>query len=330
MASGLTFIPLSESWDRDYRPPTPTDLAVSGASPLFYRGEVHLLYGKGGSGKTWLGLLACLQAATLGFRAVLIDYEGTVELALHRLKQLGCTSDSAARIYYCKARGPLDSAVVKALAEWMTTAEVRVLVIDSLGRALAAADFEEQSNGDINRFFDSVEPLRSAGASIVFIDHIGHQRDGGGMPSPRGASAKVDQVSAAYWMRVRQPWSEEKPGSGELLVRKDRFGTRAEGEVAAEVRVLPRDRGISFVLRAPQAPCFPGVDDQDLAAVVLELSRDEESSKSKSALSKAAARSASSSVGAAEDAIDQMVNAGFLSALKGGNGSPTRYAPRAA
>lgn len=150
------------------------------------------------------------------------------------------------------------------------------------------------------------------------------------MPSPRGASAKVDQVSAAYWMRVRQPWAEDKPGSGELLVRKDRFGTQAEGEVAAEVRVLPQANGLCFLLRAPQAPLFPGVDDQDLAGVVLELARDEEASKSTSALSETAARSASCSVGAAEDTIDQMVAAGYLSALRGGNGSPTRYSPIAA
>ena len=322
---GLPIQQLSSLWGVPFRPPRPTELHPEGTSALLYPGEMHLVYAKGGSGKTTLGHVTCLQSVRRGGHALYIDYEGTREWMLHKLMLLGCTEQDASRIWYVKAREPLAPPAVRWLSQVMSDLGVRVLVVDSLARALAASNLEEQSNGDLNRFFDAMEPLRLSGAAVVFIDHVGHQKDALAMPSPRGASAKVDQVSAAYWVRVREGWSEDRPGSAELVVRKDRFGTRAEGDVAAVMRVIPDGARLKITLTAPTPPKYPGVQDQEVAEVVDRLLDDEEASRSKSALIKATVCGVECSPNAAEDAIDQMVARGFITALPGGKGLATRY-----
>lgn len=324
-ADGIPVEPLSNRWGVPFQPPRPTELVPDGGLPLLYPGEMHLIYAKGGSGKTTLAQAACEQTARRGGVAMYLDYEGTRNWMAHKLMLMGCTEESAARIWYGKARGPLSPTVVGWLARFLPDMRVNLLVIDSLARALAAAPLEEQSNGDLNRFFDAMEPLRLSGTAVVFIDHVGHQKDSLAMPSPRGASAKVDQVSAAYWVRVREAWSEDRAGSAEILVRKDRFGSRAEGDVAAVMRVTPEPDHLSINLEGPTPPRFMGVQDQEVAEVVHRLLDDDEATRSKSALVKAAVYQADCSQGAAEDTIDQMVARGFITALPGGKGLPTRY-----
>lgn len=322
---GIPIEPMSNRWGVPFQPPRPTELVPEGGVPLLYPGEMHLIYAKGGSGKTTIAQATCEQTARRGGSAMYLDYEGTRDWMAHKLMLMGCREQDAARIWYGKARGPLSPSAVRWLARALTDMQVKVLVVDSLARALAAANLEEQSNGDLNRFFDAMEPLRLCGTAVVFIDHVGHQKDALAMPSPRGASAKVDQVSAAYWVRVREAWSEDRPGSADVVVRKDRFGSRAEGDVAAVMRVTPEPGRLHVRLASPLPPKFMGVQDQEVAEVVDRLLDDEEATRSKNALIKAAVCAADCSQGAAEDTIDQMVLRGFITALPGGKGLPTVY-----
>lgn len=321
---GIPMERMSSDWGIPFQPPCPTELRPEGAKPLLYPGEVHLLYAKGGSGKTTVGYLTCQQSAQRGGTVMYLDYEGTRNWMAHKLVLMGCTEQEASLIWYGKPRGPLTTSTVRWLADFAMALHAKVLIVDSLARALAAANLEEQSNGDLNRFFDAMEPLRATGAAVIFIDHVGHQKDTLAMPSPRGASAKVDQVSAAYWLRVREGWSEDKSGSAELMVRKDRFGTRAEGDVAAVLRVNPTPERLAITLTAPKPPKFPGVHDQEVAEVVDRLLDNEEATRSKNALIRATVNQAECSQGAAEDTIDQMVTGGFITALAGGKGLPTQ------
>lgn len=77
-----------ERWGEEFIPPKPTFVQVEGSQPLLFPGEVHIVYGRGGQGKTWFSLAAVTSAANAGLRCVIIDYEGSEELTRFRLKRL--------------------------------------------------------------------------------------------------------------------------------------------------------------------------------------------------------------------------------------------------
>lgn len=319
----FTPVPLSEGWGEEYRPPTPRCLEVEGGAPLLYPGEVHLIYGRGGSGKTWIALLGCLQEARRGRRSIFIDYEGTQEDTRYRLQLMGCTEDQAALIGYVKALEALDETLTTQLSAWVKQEDIRLVMVDSLARALAAAGLEENTNRDVVSFFAMMEHLRTSGAALCFIDHVGHPRDGTGMPSPRGGSAKVDQVTAAYWVRVRRPWSDATEGAAEILPRKARHGAYLEGETAAVLLVKPGQSSLSVRLVAPAPPAFPGVDDQEVAEAIDALLSDASACGSKSAMHKAVSRTVGCSPTEVGSTLEQMIAGGFVLATSRGNGSPT-------
>lgn len=319
----FTPTPLSQGWGELYTPPVPRSLEVEGGTPLLYPGEVHLLYGRGGSGKTFVALLACMQEARRGRRSVLIDYEGTQDVARYRLQRMGCTEEEAALIGYVKALEELDVAAAAQLSAWVRQEGIGLVMVDSLARAMAAANLEENQNGDVVAFFARMERLRTSGAALCFIDHVGHPRDGIGMPSPRGGSAKVDQVTAAYWVRVRKAWSESTEGTAEVFCRKGRFGAHAESELAAILQVKPTPLRLDIRLVAPAPPAFPNVDDQEVAEVIDGLLDDASACRSKSAMAKAAARQLLCSTADAESTLEQMIAAGFVAASSRGNGCAT-------
>lgn len=318
--------PLSNGWNDPYEPPVTRWLPVVGGKPLFYPGELHLLYGKGGCGKTWLALLACLMVARDGFNALFIDYEGAREVTRYRLKAMGATEEEASRIMYVKAEDVMDRDMVAQLTRWLLAHQIQLVAVDSLSRALAASDLDETNNRDVIGFFAKMEPLRASGAAICFIDHIGHPRADVDLPSPRGASAKVDQVAVAYYVRQGRTWSSESPGQAKVFTRKDRHGTTTEGSVIAVLAVTPRKHGLTVTLEAPAPPAFPGVDDQEAAQCIADLLDDETASRSKSAMVKAVMHALGCNQGTADTALDQMIASRHVKATSNGNGSATMLA----
>ncbi len=141
-----------------------------------------------------------------GMNVLYIDYEGTLELIRYRLEFMGATPKVAEYIAYMKALGAITGDAAHSLAEWVRTHEVRCVVVDSMARALAAGGLDENSNSDLNVFFGALEEIRSTGAALL-LDHVGHKADGVELPSPRGASAKIDQVAVAYHFDQQMAWS---------------------------------------------------------------------------------------------------------------------------
>lgn len=258
-------------WDKEFVPPQPRWVPVAGGSPLFFPGEVHLVYCRPGKGKTWLGMFSALSLAFEGERALYIDFENTMPLATHRLKLLGATFSDSENVAYMKTYDSICGAAGADIAEWVRTNEVKFVVIDSVARALAAAGLDENSNSEVNVFFAGLEMLREAGVAVLLLDHVGHKADAIELPSPRGASAKVDQVAVAYYFDQVEPWTACTSGYAQLVTKKCRFGVRAEGDVAAKMNVDVAPGVVSVRMSLPSAPLFRGVHNERAAKAVVQL-----------------------------------------------------------
>lgn len=263
---------LDEDWDQEYQEAAPTHLRVAGGTPLLYPGEVNLICGKAGQGKTWLAIQAVLECAGSEERTLYVDYENGERWIRSRLKRLGMTREQAKFSAHIHAYTPISGANSPFdLSEYVSEHNIKLVVIDSLARALAAAGKDENSNGDVAWFFGSLEPLRKTGATILVIDHVGHSNEEHFTRKPRGASAKIDQVSIAYFFNVQSSWSKSQSGTAWLIVLKDRFGNFIEEQVAAvmNVSVQPDQMDISMVSYASKT--IEGVGRQDVALHLLGL-----------------------------------------------------------
>lgn len=249
---------LADIWDVQRTRVEPWLLRVVGGKPLLYEGESHSIYGEGGSGKTWVGLVAARDVARSGRIALILDYESNVDTTVSRLKELGTTRDEASRIAYWAVDDSLMPATPLGgrFWGWVDAHGPAFVLIDSVARALATAGFDENKNSDYN-LWDAgvVAKLVRRRITVLTIDHTGHQSGGRTNAAKAiGASSKANRQSgAAYYFEVVRPWTRTSNGIARLTCMKDREGHRSRGEVAAEMHVTvgAGDEQVHVEFRAP-------------------------------------------------------------------------------
>jgi hypothetical protein len=187
------------------REPPPVEWLVQ---DLICRGDVHLLMGEPGIGKSWLTMALCLgvvrgsewlgQPVTAPGRVLYIDEENPETLVFHRLrKQLGMTEDEARSIRYLNNQGILldrdpDSLVDEAL-EFGST----LIVLDSLTRFHTG---EEDKAGPMAQLYNSaLKPLgRETGAAVVVLHHAGKTESNSSYRRSRGSGEIIANVDAGF------------------------------------------------------------------------------------------------------------------------------------
>lgn len=258
----------SDFWDTKLVVSSPVYLPVEGSDlPLIYRGKSHAFIGEPGRGKSMLLQHLHVQEAAAGRCSLFIDLEKDFGHFRERIRALGATKETAARIGYWRLSGAITREKLEAIAAFTRQWGVEVVTIDSVGRALSRAGLTENDNDHVRRWFDeTVTPMERGGLTVVLVDHMKKPDEGrgsrGGSPSAagryaKGAGAKLDVITgAAYGVSFTKPFSRSKPGMATLITAKDNNGSRHEGEIAAEVSVTPSDEGrcIEMVLRAVVQP----------------------------------------------------------------------------
>jgi DNA-binding transcriptional ArsR family regulator len=251
---------LDEDWDVETPPVEPMFVSVLNGLPLLYAGESHMLYGEGGSGKSWFAYHAAAEVAASGAVVVLIDYESNRRTVRERLKALGVTREVAGRIAHWKTSANLMSGREgrTALDAWLAQHRPALIVLDSVAKSMAASSLSENDPGEYIRWQQQVvEPWTSRHITSLLIDHTGHQggnRPGSGRPAARGASSKKDQVSgASYFFEVKTHWTRYNSGEAMLTTTKDREGHRKAWSPAATMTVHVADHGrsVTVCLTAP-------------------------------------------------------------------------------
>ncbi|MCM3897106.1 AAA family ATPase [Gordonia sputi] len=198
-----------------------------------------LLAGRGGVGKTWIALRACMDAVSAG-GAVYMDLDGNGPERLYgRLRLLGL-SDAEIRTRAVNVVDPAAIAArnragtwetVQAILKGLEAAPPSLLVLDSFAKLIAAMGGSENDAADCNRILGLVEYLRTVTAVIV-IDHVGHEATA----RPRGAAAKIDTPDSVVMLRaVESPPDDDLIAAADLVAVKDRNGAlRAHLATAAD------------------------------------------------------------------------------------------------
>lgn len=318
---------LADGWDDDYVVPRPQWVEVDGGLPLLYPGEFHMLYGRGGHGKTMFAIAAAVAMARKGLRTVFLDYEGTEGLTRHRLKAMGLTKEQASLVGYQKMLDGMRPADVEHVNVWCQMHEVQLLIVDSVARALASAGLDEIDNKGFAEFIQMLEPLRSGTQAVLLIDHIGHLREqkeqSDFVPTPRGASAKVDQVALAIYFKQVKAWNEENSGHAELICKKCRHGHFAEGDTMANMYVNVSDGGIHVAFAKPATDArVTGLSDAPIARAIIELLEEGEQDGVEKMVAEVARRT-KKRADTCRATLDQMVQRGTVTMFSKGPGKST-------
>ncbi len=235
----------------DLQPMQPTLLTRSDGGSLLYPGKVHTVQAEPSTGKSWLGLFACVQVLALGGSAGMLDYEDVASTALSRLLALGADPAAIAeRFYYAQPTGRFGPAERLDLFRAVERMNLDIVVIDGVGESLSREGLSEDKADDVLRWADLLpRPIARTGAAVLLIDHVAKDPEQRGRWA-RGSGAKLGMSDGAtYQAKVRIPFSRHRAGRFDLIVAKDRpGGVGAIGETVATVSITPHAAGERVVV----------------------------------------------------------------------------------
>ncbi|MGZ4610438.1 MAG: AAA family ATPase [Actinomycetes bacterium] len=205
--------------------PEPVFLARSDGRRLFYAGKINGLIGESESGKTWVALLAVLQALQEGESVLYLDFEDTDRAILARLHLMGATSEQLRRFAYIGPDEHLGLVQSRDLSEYLALAKPSLIVLDGYNAAMTMLGLNLIDNNDIYRFaLTLLRPLKKTGAAVVTIDHVTKSKEGRGAFAIGGQAKRSDVDGCAIGVEVITPFGVGMKGKLRLTVSKDRPG----------------------------------------------------------------------------------------------------------
>lgn len=230
----------------------PRYLTRSDGASLLYAGKINGFQAEPSSGKSWLALLACVEALAMGGAAVYLDYEDTPVGIVQRLLALGATGEAVrSRFFHVRPDGALGLAEKVELGQLLDRVNPDVIVIDAVAEALSLDGYDEDRNAQVVSWFESVPKwLAETGACVLLLDHVTkdkEKRSRGG----RGAGHKLAAIDGAcYEVRVVKSFNRHSGGVLKLLVDKDKPGAvGAIRDAVAVVAVEPHADGARVEMR---------------------------------------------------------------------------------
>jgi len=204
--------------------PTLTYWKDSEGLPLFYKGGVHIVYGKPATFKSFFSLNLLKEADVR-----LWDFENGAAGTLVRLQALGIGYESANG--YAIPASKTD--ILDRVEEYLFT-RPDILVIDGFSGFADAMDINPESNNEVmSAFGDVFNPLKAAGITVIILDHL--PKDASNFDYPIGAQAKRSQADVSYLFK-----HTSIANTVDIYVSKDRHG---EINGRCEPGALPRRFG---------------------------------------------------------------------------------------
>lgn len=261
-------------WPRDHDlitnaepEPGPAYLLRDDGHALFYPGRVNGIVAPSESGKTWVALLAAVQAVEAGERVTILDFEDSHSGIHGRLTALGLTPTQIRdHIAYIGPDEPFHPFLPtgRDLTEHLDTWQPSLIILDGFNAAMTLQGLDLMSNKDATTFAQTVlKPLARAGAAVVYIDHTPkdtEKQSAGGI----GAQAKRAMTTGcALKVEVIKPFGKGQEGKLRLRVDKDRQGDvrgislpGKSGHWAADVTIAPAQLedggdGVQVIAHAP-------------------------------------------------------------------------------
>lgn len=225
-----------------YVRPEPTLLQRTDGIGLLYPGKVHSLAGEPGAGKTWVALMAVLEALCRGEQAMLIDWEDHADTAHQRLRSLGATDEQMLEQFHYITPGM--SAKGGSVPTWIVdlAAGCSLVVIDSVGEAMADVGVGQNDDDAVALWGRRVtRAIAREGCTVLQLDHVIKDAESRGRWAI-GSQRKLAAIDgAAYNAITIKPFTKTIAGSLKLTVAKDRGGNFATGSTVAIVGIDPSD-----------------------------------------------------------------------------------------
>ena len=184
--------------------------------PLWEQNVNTLLWAKGGSSKSYFGVLSCVLVdrgiKTIGLnakpgRALYLDWEEEEDIFQHRLysvqKGLDLENPERSQIIWKKMRGSLPGNIEE-ISRLVIDYDITFVVLDSLGLAIDGSGIDDQS---VKAYFEALKLLK---VTTLSIDHANKSGDRTGNYEIFGSSYKYNYARNVYELkRVSEENSNE-------------------------------------------------------------------------------------------------------------------------
>jgi hypothetical protein len=178
--------------------------------PFLYRSAGALLSGPTGAGRSSLAQACAYDAALDGMNVAYLGSEVTLPefnaRAVDLVSRRGNDEENEeqlARVRYLNLASVVRRAWNEPIAWAEGAARFDVVILDPLSSVASAAGLDfDRDNAQFVDFYDRiVQPLVSAGTSVLMLDNIGHGEDS--KKRAKGVSAKQDRADVTLSCRVR-------------------------------------------------------------------------------------------------------------------------------
>jgi hypothetical protein len=218
--------------DGSFEPTLPTMLARNDGKFLLYPGLTHWLYGRAGTGKSFIALFAVVEALKAGQEVLYLDYEMSPRRVWDVLVNVLGVEPAVVQkqFVYHRVEGSFgQSPAYGALLEQLLgeASSTALAVVDGVNKSMQQEGWNPNENGDVNQWLSLLPNriVKRTGAAVVCIDHANHQG------KLLGSVAKAAGVTGAiYKLDVHKGHVLGKGRTGvlNLEVEKDREGSITE------------------------------------------------------------------------------------------------------
>jgi RecA/RadA recombinase len=199
--------------------PKPASLLTrSDGVSLLYRGLVHDIHGPSESGKSWVALIAAVEAIRAGGRVALVDFESNAETISERLQLLGLSDTDLSALDYFAPDG-----VEPPYAEIGQFAYALV-IIDGVTVALETSGVSSLDQGGVAGWYRRVphKLATETGAAVLLVDHVTKTETTSRFAI--GAVAKLAAITGASFAVRSGRFGRGSVGRIRLYLAKDRPG----------------------------------------------------------------------------------------------------------
>lgn len=200
---------------------------------MICRGDIHLLIGEPGIGKSWLTMALALAVADEGEnflghsvlehgRVLYLDEENPPDLIYSRFTKLGMDREAAKNIRYINNFGiRLDGRDAMSVIEEALDFEPVLIVLDSLTRF--HTEDENHAGAMAGLFHNAIKPLaRETGAAVVLIHHANKSDSNSSYRRSRGSGDITASVDCGFDVR--------EIGEGALAIANFKSRRQAQGD----------------------------------------------------------------------------------------------------
>jgi hypothetical protein len=216
---------------------------------------INYLFGDSGDGKSMVALIAALTEVRQGHPAIWVTYEDANEdLIVDRLKLLGATAIEASLVNFITPQSGMSDGADR-IAGLALSTDARLLVLDSVGEAMALGGVNEDRDNEVGPWFRQTLRLihdRLPSLTILPIDHSTKSKDNPLFPS--GSKRKrAAPTGRMFLLNVGSSgFAKGAIGYVQLVVAKDRGGSFQRGAIAADVMLDATTTPYQWRVSAPR------------------------------------------------------------------------------